>query len=343
LKINLTKITTITLLAILSITYNASSQETTIPLGIGLESYQYPYPVQFLEFEMQGQLVRMAYLDVHPSGKANGQTVVLLHGKNFGGYYWTNLIKHFTEQGYRVVAPDQIGWGKSSKPDLRYSFQNLAANTAQLLDHLGIPRIILLGHSTGGMLAVRFARSYPERVSALILEDPIGLEDYRTKAPAQSDEILFQAELKKTDAKKIRAFYARYFSQPNPDVYGPLAEIQIRVTLSGEYPRWAKASALAYQMIYEQPVVYEYGLLTPPTLLILGQEDHVAPFSSYASPEKQKTMGHVVELGKTLIKIVPHGKLVVLERSGHIPHLERPEAFQRAVDTFLKELDDNQQ
>lgn len=337
MKVTLTKIIAIALVGILYSSGFASAQTPTIPLGIGLESYQYPYPVQFQEFEMQGQLVRMAYLDVPATGKSNGQIIVLLHGKNFGGYYWVDLIKHFSQEGYRVVAPDQIGWGKSSKPDLHYSFQNLAANTAQLLDHLGITKIVLLGHSTGGMLAVRFTLTYPEKVCALVLEDPIGLEDYRTKAPPQSDETLFQEELKKTDPVKIRAFYAKYFSHPNPETYGPLAEIQIRVTLSGEYPRWAKASALAYQMIYEQPVVYEYPLIQRPTLLVLGQDDHTAPFANYATPEMRSTMGHVVELGKSLIKTVPHAQLVVINQAGHIPHLEQPQAFTDAVDKFLKD------
>jgi pimeloyl-ACP methyl ester carboxylesterase len=265
--------------------------QTIVPLGIALESYPYPYPVHFLEFEMEGQLVRMAYMDIPPSGTANGQTVVLLHGKNFGGYYWKNTIRVLADAGYRVVAPDQIGWGKSSKPDLRYSFSKLAANTARLLDALGVQQIVLLGHSTGGMLAVRFARTYPQRVRALVLEDPIGLEDYRLKIPPQTDETLFRDELKNTDPEKLRAFYAHYFAHPAADVYGPLAEVQIRVAQSGEFPRWAKASALAYQMIYEQPVLYDYRLLQPPTLLIVGQEDHVAPLSAYASEEVRGDVG----------------------------------------------------
>src|SRR5271170_1326749 len=72
-----------------------AQQQASIPLGIALESYLYPFPVHFLETEMEGQLVRMAYMDVPPSGTPNGQTMVLLHGKNFGGYYWEKTIKRF--------------------------------------------------------------------------------------------------------------------------------------------------------------------------------------------------------------------------------------------------------
>jgi pimeloyl-ACP methyl ester carboxylesterase len=278
----------------------------------------------------------MAYMDVPPARSSNGQTIVLLHGKNFGSYYWAETIKSFAQEGYRVIAPDQIGWGKSSKPDIRYSFQSLAANTARLLNHLGVNRIILIGHSTGGMLAVRFARTYPQRVLKLVLEDPVGVEDLRVKIPPQTDDTLFQAELQNTDPAKIRAFYANYFAQPHPEISEPLADVQIRVTQSGEYPRWAKASALAYQMIYEQPVCYEYSLLEPATLLLMGEADHAAPLSAYASPEMRKTMGHPTDLARELVKQVPHGQIVVVPRAGHIPHVEQPQEFRASVLKFLR-------
>jgi pimeloyl-ACP methyl ester carboxylesterase len=260
---------------------------------------------------------------------------MLLHGKNFGGYYWRDVAQMLAAAGYRVIVPDQIGWGKSSKPEIRYSFQLLAANTAHLLDTLGIGKVVVIGHSTGGMLAVRFALTYPERVTHLAMEDPIGLEDYRVNVPPQSDETLYRAELANTDAAKISAFYAHYFANPKPELYSPLAEVQIRVTLGGEYPRWAKASALAYQMIYQQPVRYEYRLLKPPTLLIVGGKDHTAPLSSYAPAEARAKMGNFVELGRAAIAEMPHGTLVVVPDCGHIPHMEKPQEFRKALMEFL--------
>jgi pimeloyl-ACP methyl ester carboxylesterase len=316
---------------------NANRDQRIGPLGIALENFDYPYPVHFMQFQMEGQVVRMAYMDIPPSALANGRAAVLLHGKNFGGYYWKNTIDALANAGYRVVVPDQIGWGKSSKPDLHFSFSKLAANTASLLDSLGIQKIVLFGHSTGGMLAVRFARTYPQRVTALVLEDPVGLEDYRLKIPPQTDETLFQDELKNTDPEKIRAFFAHYFAHPDPDTYGPLAEVQIRVAQSGEFPRWAKASANAYQMIYEQPVLYDYRLLQPPTLLVVGQEDHVAVLISYASDEVKPTLGRVAELAQEVIRQVPHGTLIIVPNAGHIPHLEQPAQFHKAVLNFLAE------
>jgi pimeloyl-ACP methyl ester carboxylesterase len=81
-------------------------------LGIGLEEFDYPYPVGFLPVANDLQSLTMAYMDLPPRSESNGSTVVLMHGKAFGGYYFLNVIEALTIAGYRVVAPDQIGWGK---------------------------------------------------------------------------------------------------------------------------------------------------------------------------------------------------------------------------------------
>ena len=157
----------------------ASAQDT---LSTTLENVKYPYPVSFMPIHIQDQDIRMAYMDAKPA-TPNGKVVMLFHGKNFGGYYWGNVIKALTEKGYRVIVPDQIGFGKSSKPFIHYSFHQLARFNKQLLDTLGIPQITLMGHSMGGMLATRFTLMYPGKVQKLILEDPIGLEDYALLYP----------------------------------------------------------------------------------------------------------------------------------------------------------------
>ena len=203
----------------------------------------------------------------------------------------------------------------------------LAANTAHLLDTLHIDRAAVLGHSTGGMLAVRFALLYPERTERLILEDPLGLEDYRS-APAPSDDALYQTELNNTP-EKIRAVYRNYFVKAGPEVYDPLAEVPIRVLAGGEYPRWAKASALAYQMIYQQPVRSEYRLLKPPTLLVVGAQDHTAPFNTSGQ------FGRILELAQAAVKEIPRASLVVVPDCGHIPHIEYPDVFNKALIAFL--------
>jgi pimeloyl-ACP methyl ester carboxylesterase len=304
-------------------------------LGIGLEEFEYPYPVGFFSVTSDLQSLTMAYMDVQPSSESNGATVVLMHGKAFGGYYFLNVIEALTAAGYRVVAPDQIGWGKSSKPDIHYSFQLFAANTAALLDHLGVGQVAVLGHSTGGMTATRFTLMNPDRITHLVLEDPLGLVDYRTGIPPQSEETLYEHEVHWTDPETIRGYVAGYFVHPDPKVWEPLAEVLVRVTLSPGYPRWARAAALTFQMIYQQPVRYEYHLIKPPTLLIVGEGDHVVPLGQYATPQEAARLGDFVELSAAAALDIPRATRVVVRASGHIPHLEVPEQFLAALLPFL--------
>src|SRR3984885_6668543 len=141
----------------------STTPESLPALGICLEEYEYPYPVRFRPLTNDLQQVSMAYMDVPPGTEPNGKTVVLMHGKAFGGYYFRNVIEALSGAGHRVVVPDQVGWGKSPKPDIHYSFHLLAANTAVLLDHLGVGPVAVLGHSTGGMTAPRFPPTNPAR------------------------------------------------------------------------------------------------------------------------------------------------------------------------------------
>jgi pimeloyl-ACP methyl ester carboxylesterase len=313
----------------------STAPESLTALGICLEEYAYPYPVQFLPLTNDLQPVAMAYMDVRPASEANGMTVVLMHGKAFGGYYFHNVIEALAGAGYRVVVPDQIGWGKSPKPDIHYSFQLLAANTAALLDHLGVAKVAVLGHSTGGMTAARFTLMNPDRVTHLVLEDPLGLADYRTGIPPQSEGTLYQHELHWTDPATIRGYVKGYFVHPDPKVWEPLADVLVRVTLSPDYPRWARAAALTFQMIYQQPVRYEYHLIAPPALLIVGAEDHVVPLGQYASPAELARLGDFTGLSESAVHDIPRAKRVVIPECGHIPHLEHPATFLAELLPFL--------
>src|SRR5471032_1579605 len=95
--------------------------------GIELQGFDYPHPLQHFHFKSQGQDLQMAYMDVAPTGPANGRTAVLMHGKNFCGATWDDTITALSAAGYRVVAPDQIGFCASTKPtQYQYTFQQLA-------------------------------------------------------------------------------------------------------------------------------------------------------------------------------------------------------------------------
>lgn len=301
------------------------------PLGVAMENWSYPYPVQMLQFELEGRPVRMAYMDVKPQNP-NGQTLLLMHGKNFGSDYWANTLKAMSTYGYRVIAPDQIGFGKSSKPEMRYSFAMLAENTTRLLEHLKIGRVTVIGNSMGGMLAVHFARKYPERVAALVLENPLGLEDYAV-IPAQQTANLVRLEMAQTPAS-YRNFVRSYFPAWRPE-YERFVEQFARVQLSGDYPRFAQVSALTYQMIYEGPILNELPRLTVPTLLVIGQNDRTVFGRRFAPPDVVRPMGNFPLLGRTAQMNIPDAVLKEFNGVGHIPHLEQPERFHAVVMDFI--------
>lgn len=311
----------------------ASQPSALPPLGIGLEGIDYPYPVRYLDLTIEGQPLRMAYMDVAPAAAPNGKTVVLLHGKSFSGDYWRHTIATLTGQGYRVIAPDQIGFGKSSKPDIRYHFDILARNTRMLLDSLGVTQAAIVGHSFGGMLAVYFARDYPETTQVLALENPIGLEDYRSAIPPQPVETLIKTEMAQTP-QSYRAFMAAFFVGW-PPIAQHYTDIFSRVLQSPDYPRWARASALTYDMIFNEPIRHEYHLLKMPVLLVIGQSDRSVFFRRYASPEAIKPLGNWPVLGREALKDLPDGKLVEITDVGHVPHAEKPDEFDAALTAFL--------
>jgi pimeloyl-ACP methyl ester carboxylesterase len=302
------------------------------PLSIALEGYAYPYKVDFLPLHLDGQDLRMAYMDVMPV-HPNGKTVLLLHGKNFFGAYWQKTIQFLSQNGFRVVVPDQLGFGKSAKPDIHYSFHLLAANTKKLLDSLGIKEVAVVGHSMGGMLATRFALMYPETVTRLILEDPIGLEDYRVFVPYASLEALYANELNAKEAG-IRKYHQSYYVSWKPE-YDTYVLVAARWKLSGEYPRLARSSALTYQMIYEQPVCHEFPYLQPKTLLIIGQADRTVVGKARVKKELLSKVGQYPALGKKTAGLIPHAALVEIPGVGHIPHIEATDRFNKELLAFL--------
>jgi len=309
--------------------------EYHVALGSAMEDYPYPFEVQYLPLTIEGQDVRMAYMDVAPETGQASATVVLLHGKNFYGSYFENTARMLSKAGYRVVIPDQVGFGKSSKPDIHYSFDLVATNTVTLLDKLGVQKFDVVGHSMGGMVAARVALNFPERVTNLVFENPIGLEDYRFKVPPLSTEHVYQNELATTDPAKIRAFLKRYVVDWKPDVFERFVEVRSRVALGGEYPRWAMAAALTYQMIYQQPVVHEFPNIKARTLVVIGQEDRTTLGRGFVAPEVLATLGNYPELGKATARAIPDARLVPLAGVGHIPHLEIPEKYHAILLDFL--------
>lgn len=305
--------------------------------GIRLEGYAYPFPERNFSFTSQQQTLEMAFMDVAPPGPARG-VVLLLHGKNFSGSYFAQTATALRDGGYRVVIPDQIGFGKSSKPEhYHFTFHQLALNTRDILRSIGVTRLHVLGHSMGGMLAARYALMFPDDVVSLTLLNPIGLEDWQAMGvPYTSVDVLYQQELNRTP-DKIRAYQLEsYYDGKWRPEYDPWVEQLASFSRSPEYPRMAWNQALTSDMVFTQPVVHEFGRLRPPVLLIIGQRDRTAINKATAPKEVQAKLGDYPKLGRAAQQAIPGAELVELEGVGHLPHIE---AFARFLNPYREFLD----
>lgn len=300
--------------------------------GIRLESFPYPFPEQTYRFSSQRQDLEMIYMDARPDGPVRG-VVVLLHGKNFSGSYFAQTAEELRTAGYRVVIPDQIGFGKSTKPaHYHYTFHQLAKNTRDLLASLDIERAHVLGHSMGGMVATRFALMYPERTASLTLLNPIGLEDWKALGvPYTSVDQNLAQELAKTPAA-IREYQLKfYYDGKWRQEYEPWVAQLASFNQSTSYPRMAWNQALTSDMVFTQPVVHEFGRLRAPVLLIIGQRDRTAIGAAAAPPELREQLGNYPALGKAAHAAITNSTLVELDDVGHLPHIE---AFDRFFPPF---------
>jgi pimeloyl-ACP methyl ester carboxylesterase len=305
--------------------------------GPELQGFEYPYQVKHFAFESQGKPLQMGYMDVPASGKANGRSVVLMHGKNFCGATWETSIKALSEAGYRVIAPDQIGFCTSSKPDnYQYSFQQLAINTHDLLNTLGIQQVSLLGHSTGGMLATRYALLYPEQVEQLALVNPIGLEDWKALGvPHLSVDQWYARELK-LSAEGVRNYQrSTYYSGRWKPEFDRWVDMLVGLNNGPGRTQVAWNSALIYDMIFTQPVFYEFKNLKVPTLLLIGTDDTTAISKDIAPPAIKAKIGNYHVLGKEAAKLIPQSTLVEFPGLGHAPQMEEPAKFHKALIGWL--------
>ena len=321
-------------LATFATAYAADEVANGPAYGPELEGFTYPAPVQKFSFSSQGAKLHMAYMDIAPKGKANGRTVVLLHGKNFCGATWEGSMQALASAGYRVVVPDQIGFCKSSKPQhYQYSFQQLAGNTRALLESIGVKGpVTVIGHSTGGMLAVRYGLMFPQQTEQLVLVNPIGLEDWKAVGvPSLGVDKWYERELQ-TTAERIRNYEkSTYYVNTWKPEYEPWVQM-----LAGMYRGPGKQivawnSALLYDMIYTQPVVYEFPALKMPVLLLIGLKDTTAIGKDAAPEALRPKLGNYPELAQRTAKAIPKSTLVTFPDMGHAPQMQDPRRFHEAL------------
>ncbi len=300
--------------------------------GARLEGFDYPFPVHLFRETVQGQPVEMAYMELAPQ-RPNGRTVVMLHGKNFCGATWGDTARVLAASGYRVIVPDQVGFCKSSKPTgFQYSLYGMAAMTADLLRWRGVTRATLVGHSLGGLVAMRMAIAMPQLLDEMILVDPLGLADRLAQGvPYIGIDRAAEIERRKTPASMKAYQLGSYYHGVWHRDYDRWVDM-----IAGMYAGPGRAAVIDAQartteMIESQPVSYEFARITVPTIVMIGTLDHNVFGKSWASPEIGNQLPDAPTLGDKAVARMRRARLVPLPGLGHVPQIEDPARFQVAL------------
>jgi pimeloyl-ACP methyl ester carboxylesterase len=299
-----------------------------------LTDYPYPFDVHIFEFDSQRQPLEMAYM--HLPAKERRPTVLLLHGKNFAADYWEKTANYLHEKGFGVLMPDQIGFGKSSKPDhYQFSFEALANNTRSLANSLNIDQLIVMGHSMGGMLATRFALNHSDIVDQLVLVNPIGLEDYMQYVQYKDPAYFYENELAKT-IESIRDYQRKnYYDGQWTEGYEALVQIHAGWINGPDWERIAWNNALTLDMIFTGSVLSEFDQLKIPTHLIIGTRDTTGPGRGWKKEGVEYQLGRYDQLGKIIAEQIPDAMLYELDGVGHLPQFEAFDRYRLQLDKIF--------
>jgi pimeloyl-ACP methyl ester carboxylesterase len=248
----------------------------------------------------------------------SGPALLLLHGLSASHHNWEHTIEAFASD-WRVVAPDLPGHGESAKPDAPYTIDFYAGVLRSLGRELGIDEAVVVGNSLGGQIAVELALAYPRWTRALVLAAPAGgfsatLRAFGWAIGAAAAPGVLRMTLP-------RALERSFFDRTSPAVDLRRRLLAARLTHS-DFPDFARAVARSLAGAIAagaQPL----ARLTQPTLLVWGREDRLVALSG----------------SRRVMRQVPHARIVVLERCGHVPMLEQASRFNAVVSDFLRWLD----
>jgi pimeloyl-ACP methyl ester carboxylesterase len=326
------------LFGLVSLTQGDFIQVHHIPEDLNGSNFTYPWPVNLYHFTTQhDQTLEMAFMDVAPTGPSNNKIAVLLHGKNFCGPTWNATAIVLAEAGYRVILPDQVGFCKSSKPvNYQFSLQQLAYNTMSLLRALEIQNITLIGHSMGGMLSTRLSLMYPANITDLVLVNPIGLEDWKALGVPWQDLDTTWATEQASNYTTIRAYEeSTYYVNSWNTSYDVWVNMLNNIYHGTQAKEFTWDQALITDAVLTQPVVYEFPLLKPKTLLMIGDKDTTAIGKAWSPPAVQAKLGHYNVLGKQVAAMINGSALIEFADLGHAPQIEEPDAFHAALMGWL--------
>lgn len=253
---------------------------------------------------------------IHYLEAGRGTPVILLHGSGGEGARWMPTIKGLASE-FRVIAPDQIGWGNSDKPMTIYHSGVFAEFLARFMKEIGVPKAALVGQSMGAGVALQMAVKYPQLVDRMVLVNGGGFrspnDPPRTGAPDWHARQIANAGTLAESREYLEKMYYNHALISDKLVEDNLI-LRLRSAYTAEAVQTANARGLGG--VTEEQV----RAIKTPTLLVWGANDKLSP---PANADK-------------LNAAIAGSRKVLIDKAGHYPFIEHPEQFNQAVREFLK-------
>jgi pimeloyl-ACP methyl ester carboxylesterase len=263
--------------------------------------------------------VRVHYQE---AGAIDAPPVLLLHGFTASNFVWKEVLLPLADAGFRVVAPDLVGFGFSGKPrDGEYTIDAQARTILGLMDSLGIERASLVGSSYGGAVAATCALDYPERVERLVLVDAV-INDHARRRPLlmlAASPVLgdLLSPLMLGSRRLVRSQLTRGYAPENRHLFDDARAAAHQRPLRAAGTQRAALATLRHWRAGR--VEEEAHRIAQPTLLVWGEADPEIP----------------LEHGRRLNRALPDSRLRIFRRCGHMPMEERPREFTEVLTDFL--------
>ncbi len=279
-----------------------------------------PLPVQHTTI----QDVDIAYVD---SG-GEGSPVVLIHGLSsymgFWEYQFAELSKH-----HRVLALDLPGYGASERPDAPCTPPWYADVVSDWMGDVGLTSASVIGHSMGGQIATWLAINHPDRVDRLVLAAPAGYERFSTGAARFMREFWTEGRASEASEEQVRANFTTMVFNKTDDGVERLIRERVQLGRSERFGGTSVAVSRSIAGMLDHLVIDRAAEVTAPTLIVFGTDDRMIPNPVF-------TGGRTQAIADAAHRAIPRSRLVMIPGAGHTVYHDAPDAFNRAVEEFLK-------
>ena len=264
----------------------------------------------------QEKFLKVGDMNLSYISEGSGETVLFIHGLSGCKEEWEYSIPFFSEN-FNAIAIDLPGSGNSDKPDTNYTMDFYADAIKGFLEEMGIEKAVILGNSMGGLISQSFTLKYPEKVKKLVLVDSAGINPSGSKSPISLNMDAFQKQ-KGFSPAIIKMMKKMLFYKPSEET-DKLIKRAISDMEREDYPAAFNAILSSAENVIKADLSEKIGSINTPTLIVWGEND--------------KLMGPKVAM--KFNEKVACSELVIIDKCGHVPMLEKPVEFNKAVHDFI--------